>query len=455
MLYFLLFTSITIVLRFVQGAWVRPAVLFGGVWALQFALLGLTMPGVQVRPAIVAYIAAASVSLGVGSQIGTPPSRAQRQSVGAARVSSTFRVVRLVPHLGLVAGIMAAFETVRSHGLDLGAVASLGGLFSTASTISVARYADPGLATGLVQPLLTLLYLSAILSPFVLVGRSARGRVSYSGLPILGAIAYSLISTQRLALILVLAMIITGHIAVHFYIWGRPPSLNIRRAGSLALVLAMVGSAFVLIAFARVGGFDTYRAEIITAKLRTYAVGQVPALSQWTDPRLDWQFPKSDLRMGADTFAGVSGVLSPAGGTRAYEERAQIGSTGQVTNIYTAFRGLLADFGAAGTLCFLALLGFSMGRIEARLRRTPSIVAALLLAAGMCFILLSPIQSPFMFTSVVVAYGLAAVVGIAAAQVRRPPASSSTSRAPCGGSRPTSKVTTSGWACRPSTTRSA
>jgi oligosaccharide repeat unit polymerase len=408
------FASLAWLVRAMEGHWLRPGSIFTAIWAGQFIGVAAFLPSASVGVHVVLYIASAAFALTVGSWTVD-----RLESKSAPRINQHDRVLRtplplyLIPMIGFSAGCAAALATVWANGLGLAELTSIERILATGNAISVSRYSAAAAVPASVPPMLGVLYASAILSPFVRSRICGFKRTRNFVLPFLGATIYSAVSTQRLALILVAVMLATSYVGASLSCSGSLPIVRPFKAAKLVGLAALCFALFTTIAYIRVGGEERLR-PAIAEKLPVYAFGHLPAYSRWSDPDSNQLYPRRQLRGGAETFSGVPGVVSPRGGSRAYEERAAVTGAGHVTNVFTSFRGLLEDFGVAGSLMALFCIGGLTVKLERILRQRPSVVVGLVYAAILCFLVLTPIQSPFMFTVVVLAYvGALIVAGFA------------------------------------------
>ena len=93
----------------------------------------------------------------------------------------------------------------------------------------------------------------------------------------------------------------------------------------------------------------------IGQKFVTYALGQFHCFDVWYTT-----YEPTEYALGTKTFMGISNVLGLEDRTQGvYAEFHQIGQNGYygISNIFTIFRSLIEDFGEAGTLFFMLLLG--------------------------------------------------------------------------------------------------
>lgn len=133
--------------------------------------------------------------------------------------------------------------------------------------------------------------------------------------------------------------------------------LFVKVAGGLFLIF----SFFLLIQLAR-GGLGIEDISRISKYILTWFVGQASAFSVWIDG------PKENtgLSLGIYTFAGPAEVLGLAASKGGVYEMAYIGS-GRYSNVFTALRGMILDFGMFGSFVMIFLFSFLYGEtVKAR-----------------------------------------------------------------------------------------
>jgi oligosaccharide repeat unit polymerase len=315
-------------------------------------------------------------------------------------------IVRLV-YMGVICNLAAAIFALRSHGFGIGQVLSVEGLLSTGNTVTIARYSGER-GSQLVSPLLAVGYAAALVSPFL-----RRGSVNWPLVlaPACSSLAYAAVTTQRLGLLISVAFTAGGLIASNVLSDGQVPRMS-RRAIAGVLVSAMaLAVAFTGVAFIRVGRVDATTAETIFRKQQVYALGSLPAFSQWLR-RVDGpESGDAGLGWGTASVAGVEYITGQSRlAARAYDEFEVIDSRGASSNVYTIFRGIILDFGWAGGVLVIGLLGFAFGRVYRRVQWDRSAAWAGILGSGYATILLSNTMAVTSFSNVV----LAMVIGVAA-----------------------------------------
>lgn len=132
-------------------------------------------------------------------------------------------------------------------------------------------------------------------------------------------------------------------------------------------------------------------------------MGHLPAFGDWLHVALRKEL---SLTYGAFTFGGIFELLNLQERLPGiYEENIQMTVGGVIveSNIFTAFRGLIQDFGYLGAIAGLFLIGFCGGSAFRSAARG-QIAAAPWLAAYYMFAIWSPIGSFAVYNTILAAY---------------------------------------------------
>lgn len=305
-------------------------------------------------------------------------------------------IIRLVSLFGVAANIGAALVALGSSPYGLTEILTLQGLADSANTLAVARY--EGDAESLcIFVFLGFGYVAALAAPFIRLTDSKR-TILWAVLPAATSLAYAAVSSARLGFLVACALTVGGSIACAVIRDGVPPQLKFKGIVTVTLVGAMLAAAFIGVGVLRTGRVDAEVVEVIMAKQASYTVGTAGAFSSWYaeyGTGINHQ-----LGYGTATIAGMEYLTGQdRDATRAYGEFAVIDSTGRTSNVYTAFRGLILDFGIDGTLIFLGVSGIAFGRLYLSSTRG-SIVGSSLLGFAYASILFSGWLATTTFTNI-------------------------------------------------------
>ncbi len=288
------------------------------------------------------------------------------------------RMRRLVAVLSLC-HVAAATILLRTIGLSPWSATSLEALSSVANSVSVARY----------EGVAGVAFISPILLAFGFAGAALAGMsfaVSkqryYLGVALFGPAIYSVLTTARSTAITAGVFFLAGFITEELRIGGGEPRNQFLR--SILVGLLGVGSVcfVVLIGLLRVGPAGLFdqgiRNALVEKGLITVAGGPV-AFDEWFE-QADERGPSAGVGVGSDSIADIRSLRGGQAGF--YGDTVETGASGLRTNVYSAFRGLISDFGIAGALLIHLVLGFVTTMSGMRLGRSPSSLPSIMI----CFV---------------------------------------------------------------------
>ena len=298
--------------------------------------------------------------------------------------------------MGSLANLVAAALALRNSPYGFWDILSLQGLADSTNSLAVSRYAGED-SNMFIFLLLGIGYASALVAPFIRL-TTANRQIWWTILPSLTSVAYAAVTSARLGFLVAAALTVGGMLACTVLRDGEVPKIRLKMVIGSVVVASLIAGAFIGIGVLRTGRIDMQAVITTVNKQASYTVGSVGAFSSWYGDYGTGQ--DQQLGFGTATIAGVEYFTGQdRSATRAYGEFAVIDQTGRTSNVYTVFRGLLLDFGVAGTLIFLALTGFLFGRLYLR-SRAGSVASAGLLGFGYASIFLSGWLATTTFTNV-------------------------------------------------------
>lgn len=309
---------------------------------------------------------------------------------------------------------------LRDLGLDLGVFAAPEELVAAAAAAAIARYQDDFNPEPLTRILLVFVFLSGLLTGWYVARPVALWRRLVVGLfAFLPPLMWTALLTTKANVLIWLCFMVSS-----WRVFGVSDRCR-RRGGPVWLlaaagVLSLAGLLFA-VQVSRYGGDLQQVGQDATDALVGAAVGHVFALRDWLERGIRW-WPED---LGARTFAGVAellGVMARQAGLYA-DDQVAVGSS--ETNVFTALRPLMEDFGALLVFCGCLVAGIVATWLERRAsgRAVPSALLAIALSA----LLWSPITSLFAYNSLIVSCVLFITV---AASLRRSPAACRSSNLP-------------------------
>jgi oligosaccharide repeat unit polymerase len=383
-------------LRAAQGRWLTPGPFFAFYWAVGLALPPILAPEFLHSQTAVWYITVLVAAFGLGSLVAgglRPPVR----SSAAEPRRLNLRFLRWLVVFGTGCGVVAFVVIQVANGNSGRAILSGQALLDEAAAFSVARYAGDTQTPMIVPLLLAFTYVAALVAPFAAQGLRRRGAFSCFLAPLTAATLYAVVTTERLVMLVVAGFLFAGWITSSAYRLGEVPRLRLTSVVAAVTAVVVVGGAFVTIAFLRVGSFTSSMQREIWPRLIDYAVGYMPAFAWWLPDS-----PIGPNRWGTATFEGFVDVGS--GESRAFTEFVPLGGGHATTNIFTAWRYLVEDFGFAGAPLAAFAIGWIVTASWKRVveRPTPGPVVAML--GGYAWMLNSNMQTVFLFSNIVLAF---------------------------------------------------
>lgn len=376
-----------------QHSWAAPGPLLGAYWFLALALPQIFARNMNISAYAVFALAAAAISFIVGSTLTAPPPRTPRTRE-TGRHTSRVGVLLLIG--GSASAIAAASIRLQQIGLPLSAVFSLDGLLRTGNTLSIARYGGEALGTQLTAALLALTYAAALASSFVIRTRNFRGR-ALKFAPLGATIFYVAVTTERLALLSVVALYFGSALYASLLAHGVAPKIRLRTIVVAGLIVSGLATLFVGAALVRVGSLGPASIAAVESKLSLYAFGYAGGFSAWMDTP---QSTENGPLWGTASLAGVEFLTGESRtATRGYDEFVPIDDFGSATNIFTYLRGLILDFTLPGALIVMFCCGLFW---QAAYRKTlidRSAIAASIGAGATAVLLLSMTNSMLSFTN--------------------------------------------------------
>lgn len=308
-------------------------------------------------------------------------------------------------HLGLlfsglsfVGVLLSIANALKAYSLDL----SVPSLLALGHLLSTERYSGGDQPPLLVRALVIWVFPAALLGGMGLsITKTTRDRMVCL-VCLLPALAASTIQAARANTVMVVVLAVGGY-------WGMKAAggdaqrIVTRKAGLVVAALIVSGLSF----FFAVDSLRVHKQqeeEIQTnadwARAKSTSLGYLAVFSHWANG-LDG-LGSSHLSLGVFTFGGVLEVVGlHSRETGIYTESIDL-EGGDVSNIYTAFRGLIEDFSLPGAAVFCFLAGLLSGRAysnsQSEFNPNPIVMAGFY-----AFLIWSPLGSLFIYNGSILA----------------------------------------------------
>lgn len=332
----------------------------------------------------------------VGSLLGSHNVVAnQKKSVTGCYSGNTSKIILLLVTAFAFIGQLLA---LRVYGFSVYSFLSKSEFIRMNTQIAFNRYhgLEPSMP-AIVQILLMLCYVAPLLGGSVFVySKTIVGKVfSVSSIV---PIAFGMLYTNTKAGFIASLMLFASGFLVSKY--ERDKYIAIVNVRTVLFVI-LAGTLFFVLMFIimciRVGDFSSATLYAIKNKLIEYALGQMEAFEIWFSRNL---YDSEKLELGANTFMSIADKV----GLKTRNQGVYGLIEGASSNIFTAYRGIITDFGAFGGLLFYLALGYLAGFFERVVCSCFSPIGRTILMATLFFFLYSFIISPWIYTSYLIPF---------------------------------------------------
>lgn len=376
--------------RRVQGQWLAPGALIALAWALAAGVPLFLAPDLPVYPGAYGFVLLVSAVCVLASTMGASLDLKLAKRDAAREIEWPARTWQL--YYALIA--TGCIAPVMLYG-DATSATRAGDLAELAMYTSMGRYGGEYEIPTLVRLLTASSYVAATISGVVTSASAPEDRKWLRSiawmLPLVATVA---IHTEKAGLLYGLVMFAAGWSA------GRALSRSTARGVKATTILAVVLGIFVLIAFfvgaqsMRMNRVSLADIPFVLNHLRIYVVGHMPVFGHWWT----FEYPRMTVDgFGTHTFAGMAELM----GLTVRKAGLYAGSAGFTeSNIYTALRPLLEDFGIVGALGFMFALAYSAG-VGWRLLVLGRRIGAVPVVCFTAYVLWSPITSIFVYSTII------------------------------------------------------
>ena len=308
---------------------------------------------------------------------------------------NVFRLILFVIFLLALANV---YFNVRFLGFGIKDLLSLSKIMSINRKAAELRYAGYEVSNIYISITLPFVYLLPLFLGFNLAIKFNIKNLILAGFSFIPALMIVLILNTKAVfigvLVFFLASFLVGWLANkknHLKI-----TLRLLIAG-IILIVAFV--AIMMISFGlRAGSISLNTLVSLKEKFIDYAFAGIPAFDKWL---ATYSF-RPNL-YGQYTFISFWNILGVAEKTQGgFQEYVEFGPF--VTNIYTAFRGLVEDFGITGTIIIGALMGYASNGLEYRIKNSNNGVWISLYTLIYSFFIFALFISMFTYTSFILAF---------------------------------------------------
>lgn len=292
----------------------------------------------------------------------------------------------------IVLGILASFSTLLNNGFHISDVLSISGLIHVSSTSAELRYSENASVSTLHQILLIFSYLAPLCGGFCFNYALGKMNRFLSILTFLPIVLEMLFTSGKSGLIASIFLWLAGWCVSYIQINGELPHLKFKVILKLIIGVAIVFAILFLMMMLRTGEFTPEMFKIIYNKFWIYAFGHMVEFDAWFMEKSSFE-----LDLGQNTYMTIFrllGLCNRKGGV--YDVLIP-----EYGNVFTAFRGVIADFGVIGGLIYCFVRGMITQVCINNLHKAglQGVLFSALVAANYFWNLYSFIVSPWIYTS--------------------------------------------------------
>lgn len=338
----------------------------------------------------------------LGSEVGRRLKYANRNVTVNTDSNQDERKIGNVAWLMLLGIIVMAFLgqllSLRGYGYSLRDFSNAESYISMNTQIAYNRYnVSSNGGSALTQILLMFSYIGPICGGYCFVYAKKLKYYMLSLITLVPIIFGMMFTNTKAGFIASVMLFAAGFIVAYIGKTRRFLKINFKMIALLAVLVCIMFIALFAIMCIRVGDFSNETISIIKNKFAEYAVGQMQAFELWFEHiRPD----EGGLELGSNTFLAIADKL----GLKIKVQGVYELIDGASSNIFTAIRGVITDFGLLGGWLFYLITGMFGGICEKRIKNAYSILSIALTAGILFFYLYGFIISPWIYTSYILAF---------------------------------------------------
>jgi oligosaccharide repeat unit polymerase len=296
-----------------------------------------------------------------------------------------------------ITGLLRTVTEVSINGLSFKMFFNIDSLINMNTFMAYNRYYGDISYGWAMQVMLIFTYAAPFCGGYAIIHSEEKSKRLLSYLTFTPVIANLLLTNAKSGIIACSVLWISGYLVAYIEKYRKAPSINYKRTvklGSVGLFIIMLLYFSMLL---RIGDLSSNTRAIVNNKIFTYALGSIPAFDYY----FGGYTSEEGFSLGINTFMGVSNILGLTERVQGVYSDLLVFEHGESTNVYTAFRGLILDYGIIGSLIFLKLYGMTAGYAFGSLlkKNKQTIIVKVFLASIYFFIFQSLLSSSFTYTS--------------------------------------------------------
>lgn len=295
--------------------------------------------------------------------------------------------------LGIILlGLFKTFEELRINGYSLKLLFNLKQLLLLNKNMALQRYLGEGKSNLLMQLSSIFIYLGPLYVGYLINYLKIQKKIILlSFIPVLLNMS---INNGKIGLIASFFLFLSGYLTGYF---EKTNSLMKIKKEKIILIGFIIISIFVVLyisMFFRIGRFEFELISQVNEKFKKYALGHIISFDNW--------FKSKDLNysFGGDTLRSIYAILFSLKRIQGAYSLVE----GTDSNIFSAYRGLINDFGVIGSGFILYCWAVFVGILHLKSNKKFENIKSVLIASSYFFVMFSIFISPWFYTTYILIF---------------------------------------------------
>jgi len=305
--------------------------------------------------------------------------------------------------LCIVIGLLRIIVEVFKSGFSMAVFYDLNSLMDMNTDMAYQRYYGGGTESSpIMQIMLIFGYIAPLCGGYALLYAEKKIERILSFATFIPILSDVLVTNAKAGFIAAIFLWISGLLVAYLDIYKREPVIKTRMFIKIGFGATFALGLFYLSMLLRIGNLNESTREEVSNKFITYAFGHIPAFDYWfANNGMD-----STYSLGKYTFIGIFSSLGLFSREQGIYTDVVYFAGGTLTNVYTAFRGMILDYGIIGSFLLIMIFGIVTGYFFCCLlnKNKNVILAKVFLAATYFFIMYSFIISIWTYVSYIMVF---------------------------------------------------
>lgn len=239
--------------------------------------------------------------------------------------------------------------TVLSQGFDVSAFFNINEFLSMNAEMAYRRYNSNEAGGAFIQILAVFDYVSPLCGGYAYCFANGKGKKNLCIITLAPIILLMLFSNAKAGFIAASILWVSGYLVSCYVNFGRVPAIKWKLIFRAIILLGSFLLLLYLVMLIRVGDFSEMMRERIAQKFFVYAFGQMVSFDAWFESLSGFL----TLGVGSNTYMAIPSFLGIVETQQGVYETLVLG----YGNVFTAFRGVIMDFGRIGGLVYMVACG--------------------------------------------------------------------------------------------------